>query len=76
MYIIFQFLFLFLGLACFVWGILITGNDDFYKWWRDRYWKEQNKGELSLSSLIYNRYITGIGMLGIGGAIVFTAVSM
>lgn len=74
--IIAQFGFLFLGGLCFAWGFFIMGSDHFYKWWRDRYWKESNNEHLTFGRLVLNRYVEGTGMIGLGIALTYVGVSI
>lgn len=71
-----QFLLLVLGGVCFAWGFFIMGNDRFYKWWRDRYWKESNNEHLTLGRHILNRYVEGTGMIGLAIILAYFALSI
>src|SRR5215467_10696065 len=71
----------FLGLAVIgalflLWGLNILFNNRFYEWWRDRYWREPNDGQLSRESLIYNRYIDGAGYSFLGAVLLYVAFSV
>jgi hypothetical protein len=62
---------LIIGLLFFTWGILIVASNQFYEWWRDRFWKEPNDGHLSIRSLIFNRYVEGGGDMALGAWIIY-----
>lgn len=72
--LLFYVTFLIFGLAFMIWGFFIIGSDQFYEWWRDRYWKEKKDGHLTKDSLIYNRYVTGTGTLIFGLGIVYSVI--
>lgn len=75
MYILSSYLFLLLGGIMFVWALLIIFSNKFFTWWQDRYWKEENSHHLSVQSIVYNRYGTGIGMLVLSIVIIYSALS-
>lgn len=68
---LFQYVFLFIGAAFFVWGSLIVGSDKFFIYWQNRYWQEKNNHHNSTRSVFYNRYVTGLSTLLLGIGIIY-----
>jgi hypothetical protein len=66
--------FAFIGAAWFLWGALIVVNARFYKWWRDRFWREPNDEQFSMTSLINNRYLNAGGLAVLGTYMVYLAI--
>jgi hypothetical protein len=62
------------GALFFLWGASIVVSTRFYKWWRDRFWREPNDGQLSNSSLINNRYVNAGGLAILGAYIIYIAI--
>jgi hypothetical protein len=69
-------IFLLVGAAFLIWGLLILLNVKFYVWWRNIFWKEPKDGHLSKESYFYNRYIEGGCEAALGAWIVYLMLFM